>query len=229
MIQRVAGLFMLSMMVAASTNATIIPLNNDDFENPTLGLNSTTTLNNVPSWNVTGGPDIARVFHPLADSSTHFNTGAIPSPNNVLMIDLDGVVDQANTGGFVATPFVTYILQVSVGNILNNITNGRVRLSILAGPGVLASLVVNSPAINAITDGEFQQFTLSYKVLPGNTLIGGLIGARLEALGGGDSVYLDNVVLSSVLPEPGTWALMAVASVFGTGYLVKRRRKSLVA
>ena len=230
MIQRVAGLFMLSMMVAASTNATIIPLSNTDFENPVIMMvGNTSGPNNVPSWTVTntsGSPTIQHVT-----TTTEFPGGAV-SPNNALRLQGGGEVRQEVS--FSITPNSLYSLSLYVGNPSNSPPAGVFLIDILVNGSPVASATINGLGEFAALDGQFQLYTTSFIAGVNGPSSSTTIGVRLAVNSVPFSpftgpVYFDNIELREILPEPGTWALMAVASVFGTGYLVKRRRRSLAA
>jgi hypothetical protein len=231
MIQRIAGLFMLSMMVAASTNATIIPLSNTNFENPVLvSPGNTSGPNIVPSWTVTntsGSPTIEHV-----SPSAAFPLGAV-SPNNALRLQGGGEVRQEVS--FSITPNNLYSLSLYVGNPSGTTPSAGIFLiDILVNGNPVASATINGLGEFGAPDGQFQLYTTSFIAGVNGPSSSTTIGVRLAvnsvpftAFNG--PVYFDNIELREILPEPGTWALMAVASVFGTGYLVKRRRRSLAA
>ena len=246
MIQRLfVALSAVAVMLCSSSVvwATPIPIANPSFETPAVGTDGAFgPLNSVFGWSPAGGNG-ARVFDPIETptSGAAFNAGQFFGAQ-VLELGGAATIAQTITPSQNVNSNVIYVLSFYVGNSLlvpNYIGTPAFSLTaeILGGTIVFASLDLTPAILNAIPNGDFVQFTLS-GVAASTSAVGQPLGIRFRnntvipddfTFFTAAPVYLDNIELREILPEPGTWALMAVASVFGTGYLVKRHRRSLAA
>ena len=249
MIQRLfVALSAVAVMLCSSSVvwATPIPITNPSFETPAVGTDGAFgPLNSVFGWSPSGGNG-ARVFDPIEtpNPGAAFNAGQFFGAQ-VLELGGAATIAQTITPSQNVNSNVIYVLSFYVGNSLlvpNYIGTPAFSLTaeILGGTIVFASLDLTPAILNAIPNGDFVQFTLSGVALSSSfpSAVGQPLGIRFRnntvipddfTFFTAAPVYLDNIELREILPEPGTWALMAVASVFGTGYLVKRHRRSLAA
>jgi len=242
MIQRLFVVFSaVAVMVCSSSVAWAapIPITNPGFESPIVGTDG--AFGGVPTgWSAGGGTQ--RVYDFLATDFTSgvfgdqvLALGNTPNPSSVL---------SQNTSVTVAAG-IGYQMTVYVGRIAGQApyVGGQLDLEILGGSATMGTVqTLTHTFLNGLTPGQLVPITFTRGFLPTNDpLIGTFVGVRfnstlIQSVTTSPTfqinygiVYLDNVTLDTILPEPGTWVLMAVASVFGTGYLVKRRRRSLAA
>ncbi|ADV61393.1 protein of unknown function DUF1555 [Isosphaera pallida ATCC 43644] len=241
MIQRLFVVFSAVAVMLCSSSvawAAPIPITNPSFESPVVGTDG--NFGGVPTgW--AAGPGTQRVYDFFAAdfSSGVFGNqvlalGNTPNPSSIL---------SQNTSVTVA-PGIGYQMTVYVGRIAGQApyVGGQLDLEILGGSATMGTAqTVTHTFLNSLTPGQLVPITFTRGFLPTtDPLIGTSVGIRFTSTLVQSVttdpfsiqygiVYLDNVALDTILPEPGTWALMAVASVFGTGYLVKRRRRSLAA
>lgn len=186
--------------IGLSASAQAAVLFSDNFNAETQGLNYTGFAN----WTVTAG-SIDLIGPGFFDFY----------PGNGNYVDLDGTTGAQNPAGGITTNMSfaagSYTLKFNLGGSTRGDSND-VRVSL----GDFSQLITLASGAGFTS----QMFTF--------TTTGGQLS--FTNLGNSDNLglILDNVSVSSAVPEPATWAMMLLG-FFGLGALSARRRKALVA
>ncbi len=213
--------------VSATAQAGTIPIINYSFESPTVGYFTTTNgvsgglaTPTIPGWTMTTALGNIGIYRPPAASYTppdgsqvgYIGGGTALAPDPGSFSQVLGVSAIAGD---------TYNLGVYVGARGEGYTLGDYTISLLAGATVLAS--VTDPVTPGA--GTFVHTGLTYVAQAGDGALGNLAivlsgGTDMRGLDYGQ-VAFDDVTLSAV-PEPSTWALMALGFA-GLGFVAYRR------
>ena len=155
-------------------------------------------------------------------SSSNGYSGLTSSPGNgsIYAIDLTGQSNSKPYGGLeqtiVTTPGQNYVLTFDLGasNAWNNATTGQAALTAsAAGSSQLFTLAPSSYDTWATE-------TLDFTATSPSTTIEFLADSAYTS----EYTGLDNVTVTSAVPEPGTWAVMLVG-FGGLGAVMRRQRQ----
>jgi hypothetical protein len=228
-----AGLFALVPLSAAP-----ITIVNGSFEDQTVSRYAGTV---ITGWNKQNSTPSTQWYGTIENVSAGFTSGL--SGNNALW--LSGTLTQLTSATYVEG--VTYTLTFDLGNPNDvtastsgltvgfrndaNITSSDFRgitPGVSVSNGVNGSTFISTETLNAIPEGTFQSFSVSYTATLADAGQAIRIGAtdyfNNDAVG---AYRLDNFQLSdsTVIPEPSTYAM--VAGVLGLGLAAGRRRREL--
>ena len=218
-----AAIAAIATLAASGAGAATL-VNNGDFANiGTIWVNNTglgsddiqsALATPPPGWTVVGNNE-------FWFSSDNNYSGIASSPLNGSMyaIDLTGQTNSKPYGGLqqtiVTTPGQAYVLTFDLGSSLrwNNSTTGLAALTASAAGS--SQLFTLAPSSNNTWATE----TLNFIATGGSTTIEFLADSSYTS----EYTGLDNVNVSSAVPEPSTWAMLLLGFA-GVGFMTYRRK-----
>jgi hypothetical protein len=229
-----AGAFITTLLSSPLYAGTLVP--NGDFENPADGSVDNYKNNNDNSTFI---PDFT-----FDDSSSVSGTlgnrfGGTTDGDRVAFFNVapgDSATATTNSSVFTITAGENYTLTVALGNTPgtgNYSQPSEFSLSFLAGASESTATVINTTPIDgdSITDGTIKDFSVTLSAAQAAAYLNeGLyvqVGDTDDELNGDDSQALfDNVRVSEAIPEPSTYALIALGAI---GFVVAGRLRKLAA
>jgi hypothetical protein len=220
------------LLSALAANATPVTVPNASFESPTSPAVTSTNFNLVPGWvfNVKDGSQFG-----TGSIASKFTSAGTSSGSDYAVINNDypNVTDTITSAASLGTitPLTTYTLTVAIGNETQSDSSlygapGPVSFSLLANGVAFATDTVPN---GSVTNGTFQDFTLSYTTPASSSIIGDSLEIQLATLPEQGTAYqpaFDNVRLDAnvmAAPEPSTWALMGFGGL-ALSWLMRRKQ-----
>ena len=203
----------------AATNLVV----NGGFEAPVTPTGGFVQLfggNSFPGWSV-GGNDVIII------NSAYSEAGLVFNPNSgVNAIDLTGAGNTGPTNAITQTiggTFGTYTLRFFVGNASPTGGNGAVYRQ----PSTV-NLSINGGAIQSFTNSDDTPFGINWKPFEVSFFTETPVTLTFSNGTVGDNMLgLDDVSLTSAVPEASTWAMLIAG--FGLVGVSARRRRAVAA
>lgn len=203
----------LSLLVFASiASAASIAVTNPSFELPAQGLGGF-SVGSITGWSA---PGVTGVFHPF--------DAELASPTDGVQVGFANTASVSQVLADTLTANTQYTLQVDFLARKDCCIWPGSELDFMAGPTVLAS-----DQILALPAGGIQTSTVSFTALPGNPDLGQALEIRITPLTLNSQIDFDNVRLDAtptVVPEPGTPLMLAMAMLAGVAAWGRRRQNT---